>query len=272
MKDDLKKVLANFSKPLISRLHPFKDYYRGEECYLFGDGISIKWFDLDAFKDKISIPCGYIGFHKDFHKLNVDNFFLCETWMFYPFLKTITSPPYRLIQNKIQSLYKKELINKYPEKKFFLNLSNYLTTRGENIVYVFNDFYDNRISESFITNQINAFHGTLRFSITMAIYMGFEKINLVGYDYTHFPSRSHHWYEKGTGVFVNQNNYNEEYLRIANEFIDITTITLDGSSSFLNSITYKEYTGKESCFRDNIQIVDEKYLKILSSHPRYNIY
>jgi hypothetical protein len=272
MKEDLKKILANLSKPIISKLHPYKDYYKGEECYLFGDGISIKWFELDAFNDKISIPCGYIGFHNDFSKLNVHEFFLCETWMFYPFLKTITTPPYRLIQNKIQSLYKRELIKKYPDKKFFLNLSNYLTTRGENIVYVFNDFYDQRLPNTFITNQINALHGTLRFSISMAIYMGFRKINLVGYDYTHVPSRSHHWYEKGEGVFVDQNNYNKDYLKIANEFIDITTITLDGSSSFLNSITYKDYTGRDPIFKENNALIDEKYLKVLSSNPRYKIY
>jgi len=57
MKSLLKDMLAPFAKPLLSKIHRFKDIHRGESCYLIGGGISIKSFDLAAFSDKIAIGC-----------------------------------------------------------------------------------------------------------------------------------------------------------------------------------------------------------------------
>jgi len=106
----------------------------------------------------------------------------------------------------------------------------------------------------------------------LAIYMGFDHIYLVGSDYTHMPSRSLHWYEKGQGVFCPQENYQKDFFKIANEFIDITTITLDGTSDFINAVTYEEYTGCEPLYRENTELADDKYLKALSTWPGYTIY
>ena len=143
--------------------------------------------------------------------------------------------------------------------------------RGENISYLFRDIRDNRLDSNFITRRINAFHGSFRAAILMAIYMGFDHVYLVGCDYTHVPSRSLHWYEKGCGVFCPHENYQKDFLAIAKEFIDITTITLDGTSDFVNAITYEKYTGREPVFRENTELVDKKYLKVLATWPGYSI-
>lgn len=47
-------------------LEKYKDIHKGETCYIFGDGPSIKWFDLSKFSDHIGISCGVIPFHNDF--------------------------------------------------------------------------------------------------------------------------------------------------------------------------------------------------------------
>ena len=66
------KDLLNFSaRPILKRIQRFKDIHRGESCYLFGDGTSIKYFDLNKFTDKISIPCGFLLFHNDIYGLNI---------------------------------------------------------------------------------------------------------------------------------------------------------------------------------------------------------
>jgi hypothetical protein len=63
--------------------------------------------------------------------------------------------------------------------------------------------------------------------------MGFDHCYLVGYDYTHVPSRTYHFFEKGQGIFIPHENFNKDFFEIAREFIDITTITLDGTSDFI---------------------------------------
>jgi len=134
------------------------------------------------------------------------------------------------------------------------------------------DIVDDRLAENFIGHRINAFAGHVRSSITMAIYMGFNHIYLVGFDYTHLPSRCLHWYEKDQGVFYPQKNYQKDFLEIAKEFIDITTITLDGKSDFINSVTYEEHTGRKPIYRKNTELFDDKYPKVLYTWPGYTIY
>jgi hypothetical protein len=270
MKKSLKNLLPYLAKPVLSKIHRYKDIHRGESCYLIGDGVSVKWFDLGAFVDKTAIPCAFIPFHNDFGKLNVKYLSVAEPWWFYPTQWT-TTPPKRVIGNPIQSAYRK-IISENPDKEFFANLSNYPVLRQKNISYIFRDIYDQRLPEDFITRRINSFHGSLRISILLAIYMGFDHCYLVGYDYTHVPSRTLHWYEKGKGVFCEQPNYQKDFFEIAKEYIDITTITLDGTSEYINAVTYKEYTGRDPVYRENAELLSERYMKVLSSWPDYSIY
>jgi len=169
-------------------------------------------------------------------------------------------------------MYKQEIVDRYIDNEFFVSISNCPVLRRDNITYNFRNIYDDRLSPDFITRRINAFHGSMRLSLLLAIYMGFDHVYMVGYDYTHVPSRSLHCYEKGQGVFIPHENYQKEFFKIAKEFIDITTITLDGASDFINAVTYKDHTGCDPAFRENIELVDERYLKILSTWSGYTVY
>ncbi len=201
--------------------------------------------------------------------MSVKYLILAEPWWFYPYGRDpATTGKYK--ENSIQLVYR-EIINKYPDKEFFLNLSNYPVLSNKNITYLFGGFYDKRLSVNFIVRRINAFHGSLRASILLASYMGFDHLYLVGFDYTHVPSRSRHWCEQGQGVIYPHENYNKDFFEIAKEFVDITTITLDGTSDFINAVTYKEYTGREPIYRENTELVDDNYLKALATWTGYNI-
>ena len=94
MKNFIKsKLIPALADPVLKKIQKFRDIHKGEECYLFGDGSSLKYFDLEKFSDKISIPCAYLPFHKDVEKLNMPYCFLIENSYFYPFQK-VTIPPY----------------------------------------------------------------------------------------------------------------------------------------------------------------------------------
>jgi hypothetical protein len=270
MKAVLKNLLVPIAKPLLSKIHQYKDAHKGESCYLIGDGVSVKWFDLAEFSNKTAIPCAFIPFHNDFDKLSVQYLSVAEPWWFYPWERdpAITG----VYKKNARQLAYRSLLDKYPDKEFFINLSNYPVLSNENITYIFRDFHDKRLPVNFITQRINGFHGSLRSSISLAIYMGFDHVYLVGYDYTHIPSRGLHWYEKGQGVSLTHENYNKDFFEIANEFIDITTITLDGASDFINAVTYKEHTGRDPIYRENTELADERYLKALATWSGYDIF
>lgn len=270
MKDLLKQLLVPIAKPVLSKVHKYKDAHKGESCYLIGDGASIKWFDLSKFSDKTSIPCAFIPFHKEFNKLSVQHLSIAEPWWFYPFERDpAVVGDFKF--NPRQLMYR-EVIKKYKNKNFFVNLSNYPVLGSNNITYIFKDFHDYRLNDNFITRRLNGFHGSLRSSITLAIYMGFEHVYLVGYDYTHIPSRTGHWYEKGEGIKLPHENYNEDFFSVAKEFIDITTITLTGSSKYLNHVTYKDFTGADPLYRENIELANHEHLKVLDTWSGYEIF
>jgi hypothetical protein len=266
-----KAIFFELAQPELKKIQRFKDIHRGESCYLMGDGMSLKWFDLKNFSNKVSIGSGsLIPFHKEFKLLNMRYLMLLEPFWFFPafwtdnFTKSTSMPC-------ISKAYG-EIIKNNQDKQFFLNLSNYAVLRSNNLTYMFRAIKDKRLASDFITNRINAFQGSLRASILLAIYMGYDHCYLVGCDYTHVPSRSLHWYEKGQGIFFAHENYNKDFFEIAKEFIDITTITLDGTSEFINSVTYKEHTGQDPVFRENTELIAERYLNVLATWSGYKIF
>jgi hypothetical protein len=269
IKSRLKNLLFKLCQSELAKIQRYKDIHKDESCYIIGDGISLKWFDLEEFSNKISISLGLIPFHKQFKALNVKYLMLVEPYWFYPaFCGDINNSRY---MRHISKAYR-GIIQDNQDKQFFLNFSNYPVLRSKNLTYLFHDIPDERLPENFITRRLYAFEGSLRSSILLAIYMGFDHCYLVGCDYTHVPSRTFHWYEKGMGMYYPIKDYHKEFFEVAKEFIDITTVTLDGTSDFINAVTYKEHTGCEPIYRENTALVDEQYQKVLATWHGYKIY
>ena len=269
IKRHLKEIVYNLSRNKLAKINKFYNTCHGEDCYIFADGISIKSMDIKAFSDKQSIACNFFPFHNEFQNLNCQYCIVAEPWQFSPFAG------YRPMERDFLIATSNEykiLIDKYVGKNFFIHLSNYPFMRADNVFYMLKDIPDNNLEENFITRRIDCFAGVARASILLAIYLGFDRAFLVGFDYTHSPSRSHHWYEKGHGVIKEPLEYQKEFFDIAKEFIDICTITLDGASPYITSITYKEHTKIEPIYRENTALIQEKYLKALSIWPKYRIY
>lgn len=232
--------------------------------------MTIKWYDLGVLNDRISIPMTYLPFHNDFELLNAPYLNVIEPWCFYGLWR---SPhlSQKLFFNQLQYQYRKTVIPKYPDRTFFLNLSNYFALRGKNIRYIFGSFHDERAGNNFIdrTHTFNA--GSFRWAISLAIYLGFEKIDLIGCDYTAVPSRSFHWYEYGEGIFREQAGHEKSFLQAASEFADIRTVTLDGTSEVLPAITYKELFGVAPRYQENRELLSVKHLDAFRSFPGYTI-
>ena len=251
-------------------LNKYKDIHKGETCYIFGDGPSIKWFDLTKFSDHIGISCGTIPFHNDFEKLNVKYHMLVEPWFYCP---AWVQPHQYLKDYKPLSYAQADIMKKYKDIEFFINLSNFPWEIGKNINYVHRALVNDKSKLMDIKELEDPFSGSFQATLSLAYLMGFSKVYLVGFDgWTIQPARTKRWYEIGEGEYFTPANFALDFLDTIKKNMDIYTISFEGESCNVKNINYRRYTDQEPIFKENNEILNNKYLKVLDSFPEYNIY
>ena len=87
-----------------------ENIHEGESCYIFGDGHSIKYYDLSNFNDKVGIACNHFPFHKDFNKTNTKYAILIEPYYFMPFFDKL------ILKRKVKSILSLNPISFYYRK------------------------------------------------------------------------------------------------------------------------------------------------------------
>ena len=188
----LKSILALFfnAEGLFKQI---RGKHKGEECYIFGDGLSLKYMDLSFFSDKPAIACNNFIFHKDFKKVDVKYYTLFEPFWFFPFYGALIKKR-KIVLNKIQ-LKERILIKQNPNILFFSDISNSAFFRNRNLIFISNRIKNFISPKKILENYINCFAGSLNIQIVIAIFLGFKKAYLVGCDYTHSNSLSGqlHW-------------------------------------------------------------------------------
>jgi len=267
----LKKILTRAMQGQLSKLDALYQRHAGEECYIFGDGISVKWMDFSQFADKPSILGNMMIHHKEVKLLKAPYCAIIEPYFFYPIFPYSVGAGFKYIRHFIYKEYRKSILQ-YPSTLFFINLSNYPVARFSNALYVSRFYSPPFIEKNPFAERQDSHGGTFRFQVSLAIYMGFKKAYLIGHDYTHSPSRSLHFYEKGEGVLTGDKDFSREFINYATQHIDLVTVTLGGGSETLKSITYRELTGKEPRFRENTDIVDKVKLENLATWEGYSVF
>lgn len=264
------KLLLSLSRPALKRNKKFKNLHKGQCCYIFGNGVSLKSMDLGRFGDKIAIGCNSLFVHKEFGKLDCRYYQIPATLTFYPYRKYYG----KLQRNYIGDLYRKK-IGENRHVNFFTSLSNILNMRGDNIYYTHHfgsrgwslDKCEMDGIFSFMAGGTYAMLGT-------AIYMGFESAVLVGVDYTFTPMQSSHFFEKGRGSIQDEAaNVYGGLFEALQQRIDLTTIVPKGmQSSLLKYVEYEEYVGSPPSYSENTEIADSFSLAYLSRQGYYQIY
>lgn len=262
------KIAREVAAGRLPHLTRFRDSHRGESCYLFGDGSSIKYFDLHAFADRPGLCCNYFLFHKDFRELRVQYAAMMAPFYLFPFRKN-PYPPFQWLPNKIQRLYH-DCMREFSDVEFFLNYTNALSVREQNVTYLSELWVDPSLPADHLLRQFNCWADSFRALIGLATYMGFRKAYLVGFDYTHRSGRALHWYERGEPPLEGKKGYQSDFLPIATKHIEIVAVTLEGDSEFIESIEYEKLTGQKPSYHENDQLVrDERFLKYLATVPGY---
>ena len=151
----VKKIIFQISKPILNPILSLKNIHKGESCYIFGDGISIKWFDLKEFTNKPVFSLNKIAFHKQSNFLNLKYSLFIEPFYFYPYFwdrdkATVEETGKKFFKNNIQKKFR-DIIGQQNNTTFFVNLSNYPVLRNPKN-YLFQLIHDEE--SNFLRNVI----------------------------------------------------------------------------------------------------------------------
>ena len=267
------EILYRLSINLLNKNSKFHNIHEGESCYIIGNGSSIKYFDLEQFGDRISIGSGILFLHNDFSKLDVKYYYTGHPFFYYPYWTNPHSKKFE--RNKIGAMYR-ENIMRNNQIEYFISLSNCFGIRGNNIHFVhhFDSYFDK--TKFYLDKKFTYINGSLSAMLGIALYMGFDEITLVGCDYTWKPRHHGHFYEFGKRPDKNVSEiYAEQFLLAASENANISTITITNeyTGQLIPSITYKDHTGKELCYKENYEIIrSADLIKLDKSNMSYRIF
>lgn len=254
-----------------------ENIHEGESCYIFGSGHSIKYYDLSNFNDKVGIACNLFPFHKDFNKTNTKYAILIEPFYFMPFFDKIISKikvKSILSFNPISFHYRK-IIKKNPKIKFFVSLSNYFFLKSKNLHFLYRDITSKKESKNNeICKKFDCDKGVLRRAISLAIYLGFKKIYLVGCDYLFYPRQSRRWYEAGkpTIDFKFDRHYIDDFINEATrQGIDFKLVTPFKVDSNVEIITYNELFKKNVNYQENTDLLEKGTIDFFSMQNEFNL-
>lgn len=263
-------------KSILKKNRNLKNSQLNKSCYIFGNGASIKSFDLKFFDNLPAFSCGWLFLHNDYHKLNVLCDFEIHPGIFFPIWKNEYSK--KIEFNYLNYIFKKK---KRFEKTsyFFTSLSNYPgLIFYKNIFYLYHFGY--KTFDKKYTNPESKFsllENSLYSMIGVAYYMGFKKIYLVGMDYLFEKPINGHFYEKSHHEipFNKKNEDKNKYFfdNYQNDMEFILIKSKNNSNSFLKTLSYTELFKTDELKNFNQDIIDINNLELLNkTNLKYKIF
>jgi hypothetical protein len=274
----MKKLLYTISYllfyPFLKRNSRFINKHSNEECYIIGNGKSLKYYNLTDFNDKISIGVGAIFLHKDFKKINVKYYFEGHPFFYYPIWKNVYT--HKFEKNILGMFYKKKVIEN-DNIIFFTSLTNIFSMFKKNVYFLFHFGEKFKTFEKCqIEKKFTTLNSGLAGALGLAINLGFKKITLVGCDYCMHPRSIGHFYEN----IIDHDDYdiniqNKDLLNKAQKKILIDIIIPNDKYTVqdIDFILYKNHSGNEPKYLENLNLVDSISLDILDkSNMQYKIF
>jgi hypothetical protein len=254
--------LKNLLHPILKKNEVFKNKFKGETCYIFGNGASLKYVDFKNFQNHPSIGINHLILHKEFNLLDICCYTLPEPMSFYPYYKN----PYKLKYEKniMGSLFRSQMI-KFPNIKLFTSFTNILGTNFRKTYYL-HHFGKKEPDVNYLNlcSEFSYLAGGLYAGIGLAISLGFKKAILVGCDYLMKPKTYGHFYSQPReGNDYGLNPYNE-LLDDCLSMIDLEAISINAQDSWIPCTDYKKFTGVSTSYRENTEIISRDNLMILN--------
>jgi hypothetical protein len=271
IKKYLKEIFYFLCFPLLLYfILPLKHKHLGEEVYILADSTELRFMDLSIFDDKPMICFNESFFIKEIlNRREVTYAHTIESFYFFKGYKTNNRKKIYL-QNLIKPLIKTGKII------FFTNITNFLNFLPFNVKYVFMRFPFDKFTNKF-RNEFIVTRWSMKFAISLAIYMGFKKAYLIGFSF-HSDSYRNHWYDNITISKFDaskklQNNYEFNFFFTeAQKEIELVGITVnEPNNSYLNYMLYNEFSKQKLYLRDPYSMTDFKDLILFNELERKKI-
>jgi len=253
-------ALEGFFKPVIGRNTRFRDVHKGETCYIFGNGASLKSMDISVFSNQLSIGLNFIGLHNDLDLLQMPYYVIPAPKFLYPFYR---NPYTHKIQLNPTSRAFARSIKRFPDINLFTSISNIFGYRSSGHNFYMHDFgcKSPDIKHYDLAGRFSFMKGGFYAGLGLALYMGFSKAVLVGCDYFFTPIQNRHFYAKGKPARSEETeNIYGGLVEQIKDSIDLKLITDDSRSDHLPYETYEEFSGRKLCYRENTELVSREYL------------
>lgn len=241
----------------------YQNIHKDQTCLIFGNGGSLKYYNLTAIKKYPSIGCSYSLADKRMAALEMTYCVTSDSYLLYFFRQHSYSN--KIIVNFIGPILKK-IIRKNINTQFFTSLTNYYSfffRRPNNLNY--SHHFGDKTSGSYdLAGNFSNCSGALDIMISLAKYMGFSKVILLGCDYLGSPKLEGHFYSDSIPVYGKDDpQYVARIKEVAGE-LDVLVILPKGSlCPVFKTATFKECFGASEVYQSNIEIVDEEYLMMM---------
>lgn len=267
-----KLMLLNLlSRTILKKNKSLYNIYKGETCYLFGNGYSIKFLDLNNFKNLNVFSTGLNYIHNDYKKLKVIADFHIHPGIFSPVWRHPYNKKLTFINKTRKFLLKTNRLN--DKHNFFTSIYNYPFIKKKKNVYFlhnFNSQYDfKKIDPS---SDFSLLTGSLFTMIGVGAYMGFKNFYFVGMDYLASKPKQGHFYEFGIrDNTVEINKYIERVKQITDFYnkkknCNFYFMSLNElKSSIYQNINYENKFNTKENYKENYELINSSILKDLSN-------
>jgi len=177
------------------KLSKFKGCHAGQDCFVFLTGRSINDFKLSEFSDYITFGCNEIARHPDFNKLKLKYYAGIE-----PFTSLGTNSILRWFYPKMLKLLEERCNN--PNMVCFFNYTSREFLKRKKLMVNHTKYFPihqrvfRKLPAEVVLDRPNSLmQGVVYFMLSLAIWMGFKRIYLIGAGYTFEPYQWYHFYD-----------------------------------------------------------------------------
>ncbi len=157
-----------------TKILQFKDKYRGERCFIVGNGPSLNQIDLKLLENEYTFGVNSIFYMTERNGFKPTFYMVEDNFVLYDNLDTINQ--YDVKYKFFPSRYKRDI--KKAENTFFFNMN-----RG-----FYEEYSPNYCIPRFATdchNRIYAGQSVTIMNLQLAFYMGFTEVYLIGMDFNY---------------------------------------------------------------------------------------
>jgi hypothetical protein len=198
------------------RLYTYKDKYKGQRCFLVGNGPSLTVSDLELIQGEITFGCNRV--YKMFEN---------TTWR----------PTYFCMIDALIAKYSSEELAEKVDAPLFTNINtrDLMEHKPKNLIFARNlGVNPYRVSGNFEAYYVPSGATVMTFMLELAMYMGFSEIYLLGVDCTSSLSVQGHC----AGGYVNQHLIQKDIERIQQRLNDPTLTAEQVAAYYFDKSTF----------------------------------